>query len=229
MKLHILSAVIGFLCLSLSGCSTTTLAYYNTLKLALKDRTVTYTVDEVAASKADIMQIKAGERDAASLALAYIDGDKYKWVSGDRVIFTMHHGIIVKTEGLDNDLFYTSNLQHNPLATNDVLSFSWKRKVDIASIGYGVPVDSSWRIVGEETHNYLGFSVPVIKVTETVDFSEYTPFIDVGLSWENTYFLHKHTKELLASKQKFSPEGDVYDMVYLSRVVRQMRKQGATQ
>ena len=229
MKLHILSAVIGFLCLSLSGCSTTTLAYYNTLKLALKDRTVTYTVDEVAASKADIMQIKAGERDAASLALAYIDGDKYKWVSGDRVIFTMHHGIIVKTEGLDNDLFYTSNLQHNPLATNDVLSFSWKRKVDIASIGYGVPVDSSWRIVGEETHNYLGFSVPLIKVIETVDFSEYTPFIDVGLSWENTYFLHKNTKELLASKQQFSPEGDVYDMVYLSRVVRQMKKQGVTQ
>ena len=229
MKLQILSAVFGFLCLSLSGCSTTTIAYYNTLKLALKDRTVTYTVEEIAASKADLMQIKAGERDAASLALAYIDGDKYKWVSGDKVIFTMHHGIIVKTEGLDNDLFYTSNLQHNPLATNDVLPFSWKRKVDVASIGYGVPVDSSWRIVGEETHNYLGFSVPLIKVIETVDFSEYTPFIDVGLSWENTYFLHKHTKELLASKQKFSPEGDVYDMVYLSRVVRQMKKQGVTQ
>jgi hypothetical protein len=229
MKLHILSAVFGFLCLSLSGCSTTTTAYYNTLKLAFKDRTVTYTVEEIAASKADLMQIKAGERDAASLALAYIDGDKYKWVSGDKVIFTMHHGIIVKTEGLDNDLFYTSNLQHNPLVTNDVLPFSWKRKVDVASIGYGVPVDSSWRIVGEETHNYLGFSVPLIKVIETVDFSEYTPFIDVGLSWENTYFLHKHTKELLASKQKFSPEGDVYDMVYLSRVVRQMKKQGVTQ
>lgn len=229
MKLHILPAIFGFLCLSLSGCSTTTLAYYNTLKLALKDRTVTYTVDEIAASKADLMQIKAGERDAASLALAYIDGDKYKWVSGDKVIFTMHHGIIVKTEGLDSDLFYTSNLQHNPLASNDVLSFNWKRKVDIASVGYGVPVDSSWRIVGEETHSYLGFSVPVIKVIETVDVSEYTPFIDTGLSWENSYFLHKNTKELLASKQKFSPEGDVYDMVYLSRVVRQMRKQGVTQ
>lgn len=229
MKLHILSALIGFLCLFLSGCSTTTLAYYNTLKLAFKDRTVTYTVEEIAASKADIMQIKAGERDAASLALAYIDGDKYKWVSGDRVIFTMHHGIIVKTEGLDNDLFYTGNLQHNPLATNDVLPFSWKRKVDIDAIGYGVPVDSSWRIVGEETHEYLGFTVPLIKVVETVDFSEYTPFIDVGLSWENTYFLHKHTKELMATKQQFSPKGDVYDMVYLSRVVREMNKQGVTQ
>ena len=92
-----------------------------------------------------------------------------------------------------------------------------------------MPVDSSWRIEGEETREYLGFSVPVIKVIETVEFSEYTPFIDVGLSWENTYFLHKYSKELLASKQQFSPEGDVYDMVYLSRVVREMKTQGATQ
>jgi len=229
MKLHILSVILGFLCFSLSGCSTTTLAYYNTLKLALKDRSVSYTVEEIAASKADIMQIKAGERDTASLALAYIDGDKYRWVSGDRVIFTMHHGIIVKTEGLDNDLFYTGNLQHNPLATNNVLPFSWDRKVDIAAIGYGIPIDSSWRIEGEETREYLGFSVPVIKVVEHVSFSEYTPFIDVGLSWENTYFLHKYSKELLASTQQFSPEGDVYDMVYLSRIVREMTKQGAAQ
>ncbi|CAI4154312.1 YjbF family lipoprotein [Alteromonas macleodii] len=229
MKLHTLFALSGVVCLFLSGCSTTSLAYYNTLKLALKDRTVSYTVEEIAASKADLMQIKAGGRDAASLALAYIDGEKYRWVSGDKVIFTMHHGIIVKTEGLDHDLYYTGNLQHNPLATNNVLPFNWKRKVDIASIGCGVPVDSSWRIEGEETREYLGFSVPVIKVIETVEFSEYTPFIDVGLSWENTYFLHKYSKELLASKQQFSPEGDVYDMVYLSRVVREMKTQGATQ
>ena len=229
MKLHTLFALSGVVCLFLSGYSTTSLAYYNTLKLALKDRTVSYTVEEIAASKADLMQIKAGGRDAASLALAYIDGEKYRWVSGDKVIFTMHHGIIVKTEGLDHDLYYTGNLQHNPLATNNVLPFNWKRKVDIASIGYGVPVDSSWRIEGEETREYLGFSVPVIKVIETVEFSEYTPFIDVGLSWENTYFLHKYSKELLASKQQFSPEGDVYDMVYLSRVVREMKTQGATQ
>ncbi|GFD85344.1 YjbF family lipoprotein [Alteromonas sp. KUL150] len=229
MKLHILLVILGFLCFSLSGCSTTTLAYYNTLKLALKDRSVSYTVEEIAASKADIMQIKAGERDTASLALAYIDGDKYRWVSGDRVIFTMHHGIIVKTEGLDNDLYYMGNLQHNPLATNNVLPFSWDRKVDIAAIGYGIPIDSSWRIEGEETREYLGFSVPVIKVVEHVSFSEYTPFIDVGLSWENTYFLHQYSKELLASTQQFSPEGDVYDMVYLSRIVREMTKQGAAQ
>jgi len=115
MKPYFSLATVGFLLLAISGCSTTTLAYYNTLKLALKDRTVTYTVEEIANNKADLMQIKAGDRDNASLALAFIDGDRYRWVSADKVIFTMHHGVIIKTEGLDNDIFYTGNLQHNPL------------------------------------------------------------------------------------------------------------------
>ena len=98
MKLHTLFALSGVVCLFLSGCSTTSLAYYNTLKLALKDRTVSYTVEEIAASKADLMQIKAGGRDAASLALAYIDGEKYRWVSGDKVIFHLVESSICLAE-----------------------------------------------------------------------------------------------------------------------------------
>jgi hypothetical protein len=228
MKLLFLLALIPLVS-TLSGCSTTTLAYYNTLKLALKDNSVNYSVDEIAASKADLMQIKAGERDLASLALAYIDGDKYRWVSGDKVVFTTQHGVIVKTEGLDSDLFYTGNLQHNPLSTNDVLPYSWKRKVDVDSIGYGLSVDSSWRIEGEESREYLGYLLPMLKVVETVRFPEYTPFIDTGLEWENVYYLHKSTKALLSSTQRFSPEGDTYDMVYLSRIVRQLKAEGVVQ
>ena len=226
MKPYFSFAIVGILILAISGCSTTTLAYYNTLKLALKDRTVSYTVEEITASKADLMQIKAGDRDTASLALAYIDGDRYRWVSADKVIFTMHHGVIVKTEGLDNDIFYTSNLQHNPLGGADVLAYNWKRKIDVSDIGFGVAVNSAWQIEGEVTRNYLEYSVPLIKVVETVSFPDYTPFSDTGLSWENVYYLHKTTKELFASTQKFSPTGDTYEMVYLSRIVREMNKQG---
>jgi len=227
MKPYFSLATVGFLLLAISGCSTTTLAYYNTLKLALKDRTVTYTVEEVANNKADLMQIKAGDRDNASLALAFIDGDRYRWVSADKVIFTMHHGVIIKTEGLDNDIFYTGNLQHNPLGGKDTLNFNWKRKVDLSEVGFGLAVNSAWRVEGETSRTYFDYPVPLIKIVETVSFPEYTPFIDVGLSWENTYFLHKSTKELLASTQKFSPIGDTYEMVYLSRIVRQMNKAGA--
>lgn len=227
MKSYFPIVIVGFLILATSGCSTTTLAYYNTLKLALKDRTVSYTVEEIAASKADLMQIKAGERDTASLALAYIDGDRYRWVSADQVIFTMHNGVIVQTEGLDNDILYTSNLQYNPLSRDEILVYDWSRQVDVSDIGFGLAVQSTWKIEGEVTQNYLEFSIPLIKVVETVSFPDYTPFIDTGLSWENVYYLHKTTKELFASTQKFSPTGDTYEMVYLSRIVREMNKQGA--
>lgn len=209
-----------------SGCSTTTLSYYNTLKQAFKDRTVSYSIEEIASSKADLMLIKAGDRDTASLALAYIDGDRYRWVSGDKVIFSTHHGVIFKTEGLSRDLYYTGNLQHNPLATNDVLPFSWTRNVDLADIGYGLTVRSSWRIEGEETREFLGYTLPLIKIVELVSFPEYTPFIDIGLQWENTYYLHQSSKQLIASTQQFSPQGEVYDMVYISRVVRELKGQG---
>lgn len=229
MKSNRWLALFGAAVLFLSGCSTTTLAYYNTFRQALKDRTVKYTAEQVAASKADIMQIKAGDRSTSSLALTYIDGEKYRWVSGDKVIFTIEHGVIVKTEGLLHDLYYTTNLQHNPLAASDTFPYSWKRKVDVDGVGFGLTVDSSWRIEGEETHEYMGFSVPLIKVVETVQFPEYTPFIDTGLEWENIYYLHKSSKQLMASQQKFSPEGDSYDMVYLSRIVREMKAQGVAQ
>jgi hypothetical protein len=229
MNLRIYLPSIMAVLFFVSGCSTTTFAYYNTLSLALKDNSINYSIEQVAASKADLMQIKAGERDRASLALAYIDGDRYRWVSGDKVIFTTQHGIIVKTEGLDSDLFYTGNLQHNPLGTNDVLPYSWKRKIDLHGVGYGLPVDSKWRIEGEEMREYLGHSLPMLKVVEAVSFPEYTPFIDTGLEWENVYYLHKSTKTLFASTQRFNPSGDTYDMVYLSRIVRQLRSEGVIQ
>jgi len=215
-------AIVGCLVLIISACSTTTIAYYNTLKLALQDNAVDYTVEQVARSKADLMLVKAGDRDAASLALAYIDEDRYRWVSADKVIFTTHHGIIVETEGLKNDIFFTGNLQHNPLASDDMLAFDWKRKIDISGVGFGLAITSMWKIDGEVSHTYFDRPIPLIKVVETVSFPEYTPFIDVGLSWENTYFLHKSTKKLFASIQKFSPEGDTYEMVYLSRIVREI-------
>lgn len=223
MKTSLLLTAISLLSLLVSGCSTTINAYIKTVSLALEDRTVSYTVDEIAASKADLLQIKAGGRDTASLALAYIDGDKYRWVSGDKVIFTMHHGVIVRTEGLDNELYYTGNLKHNPLASNDVLAYSWQRKLDLENVGFGLPVSSTWRVHGEESQTYLGATLTVTKITESVIFPETTPYIDTNLEWENTYYLDAKSKQLLASTQKFSPQGDVYDMVYLSRVVRLMK------
>jgi hypothetical protein len=229
MKLHFVLAVICLFSLLISGCSTTTQAYFNTINIAFKGRSVELSEAEVLASKADLMQIKAGERDLAVLALAFIDGNKYRWVSGDSIVFTMQHGLIVQTEGLDSDLHYTGNVQNIPLSSDDTLAFQWDRKVDVENVGYGLGVKSAWRITGEETREYMGYAIPMLAVKEQVTFPSTTPYIETGLSWENTYYLHATTKQLLATSQKFHPKGDVYDMVYLSRIVRLMNKQEGAQ
>lgn len=50
-----------------------------------------------------------GGRDVVLFVFVYIDGEKYWWVFGDKVIFIMYYGIIVKIEGLDYDLYYMGN------------------------------------------------------------------------------------------------------------------------
>lgn len=220
MKSHAFLIFFIALALTLSGCSTTTMAYYNTLKLALRDTSVNFSEKDIASSKIDIIQIKAGARDTGALALAFIDGDKYKWISGDKVVFTIQNGVITQTEGLAYDVQYTGNLLHNPLASKDILPYSWSRKVDIDGVGYGLVVNSTWKVVGEVTHEYVGLDVPLIKIVEKVTFPETTPFLTMGNTWENVYFLDKRSKAVFATKQKLSPNGDVYDMVHLSKIVR---------
>lgn len=228
MKLHIRTTLAGIAALLFSvGCSNTTNAYYNTLRLALEDRSINLTVDEIKNSKADLIEIKAGVRDTAALALAYIEDNKHKWVSGDNAVLTMHHGLITHTDGLKADLYFTGDLNNNPLANDPFSSQRWERKVDVEDVGYGLTVESSWKVEGEITREYIGFQVPLIKVVESVSFPAHSPFINLDLHWENTYYFHQATKELMASKQKFSPKGDEYVMVYLSRIVREMDKQGA--
>lgn len=226
MKLNGIFILVALSVLFFSGCSNTTSAYYNSLALALEDRSAKLTVEDVKASKADLIQINAGERDTAVIALAYIDGDKYRWLSGDDVIFTMHHGFITQSEGLNADIIYTGNLINNPLALNPLTPHNWERIVDIEGIGYGLNVTSSWHVEGSLSREYIGYSVPLIKVVEKVKFADYSPFVNLNLDWENTYYFHQKSKTLLATTQRFSPEGDQYDMVYLSRIVREMGKQG---
>lgn len=208
----------------LSGCSATNYAYLNTLKLAFSDRDILLTKEQIAQNKGDLLQIKSGERPIAVMALAFIENDHYKWASADNVIITMHHGVIIKTHGLGSDLLYTAPLATNPLAGDSKLPYSWARRADVEGLGYGMPINSAWRIEGEDSRSFLGTQFELLHITEKVSFADTSPFINTGLEWENHYWLDLETKTLLASKQKFAPEGDWYDMVYLSRVVRLMEE-----
>ena len=206
----------------LAGCSATNRAYIDTLTLAFSDRDIQMTREQVASSNADLLQIQSGERPVAVMGLAFIENDHYKWVSADSKIFTMHHGILIKTHGLKNDLLYTAPLAINPLAEGTKRTFPWERQVDVEGIGYGLPINSTWRIEGEASRSILGNEFDTLLITEQVSFADTSPYFELNLEWENKYWLDRETKTLLASKQKYAPEGDWYDMVYLSRAVRLM-------
>lgn len=222
MKNYFLFALIGFLSLLNVACSSTGQAYFNTIRYAFSDHDTVLDLEQISNSPSDLMRVNVEERGSVFLALAYIDGDKYRWISGDNVVITMHHGVITQTEGLENDLYFTGNLNYNPLASDDTLAYSWDRKVDVASVGYGLLVKSTWRVKGEVTQIHFDHEIPMVKITETVVFPDVTPFIDTSRQWENTYYLDAHSKELLVSSQKFSPQGHRYEMTYLSRIARKI-------
>lgn len=217
---------IFFLCCIalVSGCSATNQAYINSLKLAFSDRDIRLTKEQISQNYGDLMQIKLGERPAIVMALAYIENDHYKWVTADKKLITMHHGVVIKTHGLANDLLYTAPLATNPLAGGSKLAYTWERRADVEGVGYGLPIHSQWRIEGEESRTFLDTRFDVLHITEQVTFADASPYIDLNLEWENHYWLDLNTKTLLASKQKFAPDSEWFDMVYLSRVVRLMEE-----
>ena len=220
MKNYLLFASIGLLSLLNTACSSTGQAYLNTIQYVFSDHDTKLTLEQIANSKSDLMRVNIEDRGSVVLALAYIDGDKYRWISGDHIVITMHHGVITQTEGMKHDLYFTGNLNNNPLASDGVLAYSWDRKVDIDSLGYGLFVQSMWRIEGEVTQTHYDHELTMIKITETVVFPDVSPFIEVGKEWKNTYYLDAKSKELLVSSQKISPNADRYEMTYVSRIAR---------
>ncbi len=208
--------------LLLAACSSTNKTYLDTLQLAFENRDTQLSVAQIKQSQGDLLQVKSGERAVAVMALAFIENDLYKWKSGDDVVFTLHHGVMVATEGLTRDLLHTSNRGGNPLAGQGKLAYEWQRKIDLAGTGYGIPVTSHWAFAGETELDILDTSFNTLLVTEQVTVASTTPFLEPARSWQNQYWLDSTTKTLLASRQKFSPQGDWYHMTYLSRAVRQM-------
>lgn len=211
--------------LLLSACSATNRAYLETLSIAFSDRDIQLTKEQVAQSGPDLLQIKSGERPIAVAGLAFIENDHYKWISADSKIITMHHGVIIKTHGLKKDLLYTAPLATNPLAGGSKLAYSWERRADVKGVGYGLPIHSRWRVEGEASRTFFGVQFELLHITEQVSFADTSPYFDIDLEWENHYWLDLKTKTLLASKQKYAPDADWFDMVYLSRVVRLMESE----
>jgi hypothetical protein len=204
----------------LSGCSSTTKAHLESVKLALANNDAEVSMADVVKSNADLMLVRYGDRDTAVVALAYIENDLYKWISGDKVVLTLHQGVITRTKGVDNDLLYTSNLPQNPLLNITALKPEWYRTVDIENSSYGMPVMSYWHSAGSQSMTILGAEFTTTKIVEDVEIMPDHQYINTHTEWQNTYLFDPDSGQMLFSKQRNLYTGEEITMSYLSRAAR---------
>lgn len=210
-------SITVFCALSVSSCSTTTKAYLDSINLLLEDRSFSMSLEQTQASEIDVAKVQYGERPEAIIALAFIEQGTRKWVSSDHVIFTTTNDLLTTTSGLKNDLLYTQGLRAIPEANSsrvDLLS------VDIDAFVYSHPVTARWSFRGQSELTVWDKSIPVSVFVEQVEFSDASPFVEVGLSWKNTYYVHTSSNTVLYTSQKLSPMHDEIELTYLSRAAR---------
>jgi hypothetical protein len=209
--------------ITLCSCGGTYHAYYETLKIALKEpKNATLNLDEVKKSKIDIMSVIRGDRPSAVMALAYLENGTHKWVSGDNAMLVLEKGRIIRTIGFERDLIHTSNSFADPLKLphHQLANQQWKMALDWENDEYGYPVTSVFAKPTSEELTILSKSIESIRFTETLRFEAPSDYIQTTQEWHNYYWYDKTTGTLIKSKQTLSPLSEPIEMTYLSRIAR---------
>ena len=202
----------------LSGCVSHLNDYYTLVQLVLKDNSVTLSKSQLRELEGqEFIKVRVNERSSVLLQLAFNDKSDQYWRSGDGALIRMNNGVITQTDGLENDLFFTSDRQ--PPAGISALKQpnTWNRVLDLDGIGYGLSVTSRWQTQGITNLEVFGESLVVDVVTEQVEFPETPPYLSLNRSWQNYYYYAGDV--LVATTQKLFPDGDTYDMVFLNRAL----------
>lgn len=166
----------------------------------------------------DLINVKHGDRPLATMALAYIENDQYKWVSSDDVIFVTQAGRIVQTVGLDKNLVFTTNLQDDPLSQGANLTgdHHWQRLVDYDSQEYSLLIRTNSVTYKDVQLQVLGYSFDTRLIEEQADMQknghDYTLV--------NRFWFDTSSGELLKSSQQISESNDTIVITYLHRAMR---------
>ncbi len=219
-NLACLAVVTAFLV----SCSSTHRLYMESLRLAFRSGPEK-SFEEVEQSKIDLLQLELGDKNPAFLALAYLEDDKYKWVSADHAVFVFHHDKLVQTSGFQNDLLQTSELEANPLVDKPTASANkWLYTIDVANHEFGLPVESTFTSEGVEDKTFYGRTFTLHKWVETVRIEQSAPYWDSSYEWQNLYLVEPVSGYVFYSEQAASPFTEDMIITYVSRIVRHIKK-----
>ncbi len=213
----------------LSACSGSYRAYVDMVKYAftpIPGAALSYA--ELQAANHDYVYVRYGELTQAALGLMFIENNQFKWVTADAAMLVTARGRIVKTLGLANNLIHTSNSSNDPLQRQVASGDSWRRYIDWQSGEYGYAVESTFSVVPNQTLIFFSQTIAVTKVVETVKYSTQPDYWRFDTHWQNVFWVDNMTGEVLQSQQQLAPDMPVFQLVFISEVVRHMQRAGLT-
>ncbi len=211
---------LALLAFFLVSCSSTQQAYLKNIDIFLEaNEGVVLSDEEIVRSKADLIYVISGDRAQATMALAFIEENNYKWVSRDNAVFINQQGRLKRTSGFARDLLFVSSIDEDPIQLGLGIedNSTWVRYVDVESDFYGVQLSSKFSVASDIELSIQGKVFRTKKVTEYVAFTSNAHKND---SWENIFWYDLNSGALLKSIQKNTPEADVYQITYVSRALR---------
>ena len=219
--------IILFVVLTLTACSTTQQAYLQNLQFYFAgQKNVELTKQDVISSPVDLIYVKNGDRPYATMALAFIENEQYKWLSKDNVMFITQKGRLVQTLGLSENLVYTSNIDTDFLKNwfaKRGNAVSWERLIDIQlqeRDDFGAKLLSSIKIDENVNIKIQDTAYSTYHIVETV---YYESVLSGKASWNNEFWFERESQQLLKSSQVITPQMDSVEIVYLSRAARLKR------
>ncbi|MDR7119329.1 YjbF family lipoprotein [Rheinheimera soli] len=213
----------GCLCialLGLSGCSSTTNTYIETLKLAFNPGDdVALSKEQLAHRGSDVLYARVGNLPRALLVLAFLEHGQQKWISADDAMLVLDNGRLVKTTGFDNNLLFTSNTENDPLKqeiTVIKIGQQWQSYADWSAreeTGYS----ASYKIISitSDKVELLGQVFDTRLITEQVTFSN-------GKTAVNLFWFDDRTNVLLKSQQQISPFWPQIELIHISSAGRML-------
>lgn len=211
-------SVLCFVLFTLSGCSSTSRTYIDTLKLAFdRGEGASLSNEDLAGRDRDVLYVTVGNLPRAVLVLAYTEFGQQKWISADNAMLVLENGRLVKTTGFTNDLLYMSDRNNDPLKQPMVKiqpGQSWQAYTDWSvkqETGYLQQYEIIDAVI--EKIEIQGQQFDTKQVIETVTFFN-------GDTAYNKFWYDLTTGQLLKSQQQIAPFWPAVEVVHLSTAGR---------
>lgn len=216
-KISLIFFLLLFVVTTLSACNHTSRILYDDFKFALLGGDdATLTTEQVTSSPYDYIYLYVEDLPRAVLALGFVKGSQYHWVSADQAVVVLQGGRLIASSGLKHNLLHTTNIASDPIAFG-LSEFrkrnTWSRQTDWDNAA-GYELRSRFQPEKREIVRLLDQVIDTVRVDETVTVAA------TGDILLNSFWFDSKSGKLIRSIQQPAPGLPKMEFVYLSDIAR---------